>query len=106
MVGGGARHDELERLRDPSHTHALGEDEIRSLLSAAGCEARREAMQEQEMPVEPWLDQAKTPQATRERIRAALKDEAKGGPPTGLRAARSDGTLTITQTWMLLGGRF
>jgi ubiquinone/menaquinone biosynthesis C-methylase UbiE len=104
MVAGGARHDELERLRDPSHTRAVPEDGLRSLLSAAGFEARREARHEQEMPVEPWLDQSKTPQDTRDLIRAALEDEAEGGAPTGLRAARSDGTLTITQTWMLLGG--
>jgi ubiquinone/menaquinone biosynthesis C-methylase UbiE len=104
MVGGGACHDELERLRDPSHTRALPEDELRSLLSAAGREARREARREQQMPVEPWLDQSETPQDARERIHAALEREAGGGTPTGLRATRSDGVLTITQTWMLLGG--
>jgi ubiquinone/menaquinone biosynthesis C-methylase UbiE len=104
MVAGGARHDELERLRDPSHTRALREDELRSLLSAAGREARREGRHEQELPVEPWLDQAQTPPDARERIRAALEHEAEGGTPTGLRAARADDTLTITQTWLLLGG--
>jgi ubiquinone/menaquinone biosynthesis C-methylase UbiE len=104
MVAGSSRHDELERLRDPSHTRALPEDELRSLLSAAGRETHREARHEQEMPVERWLEQSKTPKDTGERIRVALEEEAEGGAPTGLRAARSDGALTITQTWVLLGG--
>jgi ubiquinone/menaquinone biosynthesis C-methylase UbiE len=104
MVAGGPRHDELERLRDPSHTHALPEDELRAALSAAGREARREADWEQGMPVEPWLEQAKTPEEARDQIRSALEEEADGGPPTGLHASRTDDGLTITQRWLLLGG--
>jgi ubiquinone/menaquinone biosynthesis C-methylase UbiE len=104
MVAGGARHDELERLRDPSHTRALPEEELRSLLSAAGRESKREAEWEQTMPLEPWLDQARTPDADRERIRAAFEDEAAGGAETGLRATREDDDLVIRQRWLLLGG--
>jgi ubiquinone/menaquinone biosynthesis C-methylase UbiE len=104
MVSGGHRHDELERLRDPSHTRALPEDELRAALAAAGREANREADWEQAMPLEPWLDQAKTPDGARQQIRAALEEETEGGPPTGLRPARADGGLTISQIWLLLGG--
>jgi ubiquinone/menaquinone biosynthesis C-methylase UbiE len=104
MVAGGARHDELERLRDPSHTRALPEDELRGMFAAAGHEAKREADWEQAMPVEHWLQQAKAPEAARERIRTAFEEEADGGPATGLRAARADDGLTITQRWLLLGG--
>ena len=104
MVAGGDRHDELERLRDPSHTRALPEQELRELFAAAGREAKREADWEQAMPVERWLEQAKTPDEARDSIRTALEEEADGGPPTGLRAARGDDGLTLTQRWLLLGG--
>jgi ubiquinone/menaquinone biosynthesis C-methylase UbiE len=104
MVSGGDRHDELERLRDPSHTRALPEDELRAALAATGREARQEADWEQAMPLEPWLDQAKTPDEAREQIRAALEEETEGGPATGLRPARADGGLTVSQVWLLLGG--
>jgi ubiquinone/menaquinone biosynthesis C-methylase UbiE len=104
MVSGGARHDELERLRDPSHTRALPEKELRSLFSDAGREPSREAEWEQALAVERWLEQARTPDEDRERIRAAFEDEAAGGAETGLRAIRSDGELAIRQRWLLLGG--
>ncbi len=104
MVAGGDRHDELERLRDPSHTRALPEEELRSLFETAGRSPRSEAAREHSMPIEPWFEQAQTPEADRERIRAAFEAEADGGEPTGLRAARTDDGLVIRQRWLLLGG--
>jgi ubiquinone/menaquinone biosynthesis C-methylase UbiE len=104
MVAGGPRHDELERLRDPSHTRALPEDELRSLFADAGRDVRREAEWEQPLPVDPWLDQAKTPAAARDQIRAALQEEAAGGAATGLRATHGDDDIVVTQRWVLIGG--
>jgi ubiquinone/menaquinone biosynthesis C-methylase UbiE len=104
MVAGGDRHDELERLRDPSHTRALPEGELRDLIAAAGREAKREADWEQALPVERWLQQAETPAEARSQIRAALEEEADGGAPTGLRAQRADEGLMISQRWLLIGG--
>jgi ubiquinone/menaquinone biosynthesis C-methylase UbiE len=104
MVAGGSRHDELERLRDPSHTRALPEEELRSLHAAAGREPSREAERDQAMPVERWLQQAKTPDLAREKIVSAFEAEANGGDPTGLRATLTDDGLTIAQRWVLLGG--
>jgi ubiquinone/menaquinone biosynthesis C-methylase UbiE len=104
MVAGGDRHDELERMRDPSHTRALPEDELRAAFAAAGREAKQQSDWEQALPVEPWLDQAKTADQDRDRIRAALEQEADGGAPTGLRAAYGEDGLTITQRWVLIGG--
>ena len=103
MLAGGGRHDELERLRDPSHAKALAHDQLRAFLTAAGREPRREAQREQTMPVDRWLDQAQTPERSREAIREALITEADGGPATGLHAARSDAELTVTQRWLLIG---
>jgi hypothetical protein len=74
------------------------------MFAAAAREANHEAEWEQAMPVERWLEQAKTPEATRDRIRGALEEEADGGAETGLRASRTEDGLTITQRWLLLGG--
>jgi ubiquinone/menaquinone biosynthesis C-methylase UbiE len=104
MVAGGPRHDELERLRDPSHTRALPEEELRAAFAAAGRETEHEADWEQTMPVEPWLEQAKTPDDSREQIRTALEMETEGGEATGMHAARTDDDLTVSQRWLLLGG--
>ena len=106
LVGGGARHDELERLRDPSHTRALPERELCDIVAAAGGSSApsRFAAREHTMRVEPWLEQSATAQGDRRRIREALAAEADGQEPTGLRAARDDaGELTITQRWVLAG---
>ncbi|MQA74531.1 MAG: methyltransferase domain-containing protein [Solirubrobacterales bacterium] len=105
MVNGGARHDELERLRDPSHTRALAEAELPDLLAAAAIEPTRFAEHEQAIPLEPWLEQSSTPEADRERIRDLIGTEADGGEPSGLRGARgADGALTIAQRWVIAGG--
>jgi ubiquinone/menaquinone biosynthesis C-methylase UbiE len=105
LLNGGARHDELERLRDPSHAHALTERELRDLVAAAcAVPAARCATREHTMLVEPWLEQSATSDPERGLVREALRAEADGSSPTGLRAARDDdGHLTITQRWMLLG---
>jgi ubiquinone/menaquinone biosynthesis C-methylase UbiE len=105
LVTGGARHDELERLRDPSHTRSLREDELRELLAGAGREPDRVAVREHVLSVDGWLEQAQTPPAAAEEIRAALEAEAGGGPPSGLRSGRTDaGELTIRHRWVLMGG--
>lgn len=105
MVNGGSRHDELERIRDPSHTHALPEQELRALVAAHAAGPLRVSDHSHTTPVQPWLDQSRTSEDDRERLRSALGAEADGGEPTGLHAARNaDGALTITQRWILAGG--
>lgn len=104
MIAGGARHDELERLRDPSHTRALAAQELVQLLGTCGREPRLTDEREHTMPAEPWLDRAQTPAAERATIRQVLEAEADGGEPSGLRASRVDGQLAITQRWLLVAG--
>lgn len=88
----GARHNELERLRDPSHMRALEEHELLGALAAGGVEATVAAERRQRLPALPWLDRAASPDAPRERILAALRAEADGGRPSGMHAAwRSPG---------------
>lgn len=105
MVSGGARHDELERLRDPSHTSALPAGVLEELVASESAELIADSMRDQELPFEPWLRQAATAEPAAATIREALEAELAGGPATGLRAGRDgEGAMTITQRWRCLVG--
>jgi hypothetical protein len=106
MVNGGARHDELEILRDPSHTRAFTRSEAIAMLAAAGAEPVKVDLRRQALPVQRWLTQAAPPPDAHEAVFAALTAEADGGEPTGLNAHRdADGVLHIAQDWLLLVAR-
>jgi ubiquinone/menaquinone biosynthesis C-methylase UbiE len=106
MVSGGARHDELEILRDPSHTRAFTEPELDEMLASVGGEVVARDRRIQPMPVEPWLAQAGTPQPEADEIRAALAAEADGGRATGLAGHRSaDGALCLEHRWLIAVAR-
>ena len=100
----GRRHNELERLRDPSHARALEEVELVAILADAGVRASVVAERRQDLRVGPWLDQAAPGEAERERVLAALQAEVDGGPPTGLRARHDEGGLVIEHRWLIVGG--
>jgi SAM-dependent methyltransferase len=105
MVDGGHRHNELERLRDPSHTRALPEHELAALLEDAGPAIVDRDERLQPLAAEPWLTRAHTatPEAGAE-VLAALRAELDGGEPTGLEAHELDGRLHVAQRWVLLVG--
>jgi len=100
----GRRHNELERLRDPSHARALAEDELSGILIQAGVSAGTVGERRQRMPVTPWLDQAQPAQRERQRVLAALQAEIDGGPASGLRAGEEEGGLRIEQRWLIVAG--
>src|SRR5436190_16508628 len=85
------RHDRLETMRDPSHTHALAAGELKELLEEAGATVVHETLHDQALPVSRWLAQAQTPVETGEAIRADLQAELEGGEPTGMRPQLLDG---------------
>jgi SAM-dependent methyltransferase len=100
----GASHNELERLRDSSHTRALEAQELLAALAAAGVDAGVAAERCQRLPAVPWLERAASPDAPRERIVAALEAEADGGAATGLHATRGPHGLSIEQRWVIASG--
>jgi SAM-dependent methyltransferase len=106
MVDGGARHNELERLRDVSHTTALPEEDLIALLERSGVSIESRDERRQALPAEPWLERGlPTPEASAE-VLSALTAEADGGEPTGLEAHRDEaGVLQVAQRWALLAGR-
>jgi SAM-dependent methyltransferase len=100
----GARHNELERLRDPSHARALEEDELVAVLTDPGVRAGAVAERRQSLPVILWLDQALPGEGERERVQGALQAEADGGEPTGLRTRHDEAGLVIEHRWLIVSG--
>jgi ubiquinone/menaquinone biosynthesis C-methylase UbiE len=95
------RHNRLERLRDPSHTTALTEEALGSLLGEAGAEIVHSTSVDRPIDVERWLRQAGAPVPQSEQIRAELRAELDGDAPTGMRPLMNDGGLHYTQRWVI-----
>jgi SAM-dependent methyltransferase len=100
-----ARRDELERLRDPSHTRALASDELIGLMAEAGIAAELASERRRTLEAVRWIDQGQPPEPAATEILAALEAEADGGPATGLGAARSDEGLVIRHLYVIAAGR-
>jgi SAM-dependent methyltransferase len=83
----------LETLRDPSHTRMLELDELAALVGTEDVEVR-----DVDRPLEPWLVQTDPAPQAADTIRAALRDELQGGPPTGFRPSERDGELRFVHT--------
>ncbi len=98
----GERADELERLRDPSHIRCPRPTELAALLADRGLRVVGEAARDERLEAEPWLDRAHPAPEAHDTVLGALRAEAAGGAPTGLRAVHNDGTLTITHRYHLI----
>jgi SAM-dependent methyltransferase len=68
------RHEEAERLRDPTHVRNYTEDEWRGLLAGAGLEVERVEHFEKTHPLEAWLARTGCEGADAGRVRELLAD--------------------------------
>jgi len=91
--------DELERIRDPSHLRVLTGDEISAALEMAGAAIVASDIEVRERPLEPWLEQSRTPAAAAAQVRERLRQELAGGAPTGLRPILREDVLHFVQLW-------
>ncbi len=96
-----ATYNELERIRDPSHTRALPPSELDALAAGIGVIVVADD-REHDLPVEGWMERALTPEPGRAEIRARLRAELDGGAATGMRPRETDDGLVFTQSWRLL----
>lgn len=68
------RHEEAERLRDPTHVRNYTEDEWRSFLGEAGLEVEQVECFEKVHPLEDWLARTGCAGEDAERVRELLAD--------------------------------
>jgi SAM-dependent methyltransferase len=68
------RHEQAEKLRDPTHVRNYTEDEWRELLTEAGLEVEQVECFEKEHPLEDWLARTGCEGEEAERVRELLAD--------------------------------
>jgi hypothetical protein len=68
------RHEQAEKLRDPTHVRSYTEDEWRELLTEAGLEVEQVECFEKEHALEDWLARTGCAGAEAERVRELLAD--------------------------------
>ena len=84
------RHEEAERLRDPTHVRNYTEDEWRSFFEEAGLEVEEIVAFDKVHELEPWLARTGCAGETAERVKALLADRM-----TPDRAAWTDVKLVL-----------
>ena len=100
-----ARYNLLERLRDRSHTAALSRRQMESMATELGLKTMSFSSRGVRMDFEKWLGFAHAAPIARQRIRAALQKELKGGEPTGFQPIIEKGRLAFRHTWAVLVAR-
>ena len=99
-------HNQLERLRDPSHTRALTVGELTRVTEEAGLEIRRSGRLSAGRILSDWLDLTDTPEEARREVTRALEAELEGGPVTGMMPYTEKGQVMFQHMWvMLVGGK-
>ncbi|HEY5198925.1 MAG TPA: methyltransferase domain-containing protein [Solirubrobacteraceae bacterium] len=90
----------LERLRDPSHTRILAARELAGLIRGCGMRERAIDSRAVERPLPPWLAQTGADEDAVGVIRAALRTELDGGPPTGFGPRLAGEEILFTQRFV------
>jgi ubiquinone/menaquinone biosynthesis C-methylase UbiE len=94
-----ARHNELERIADGTHTEILSPSRLIAEVVRAGFSLDRYLSRDVEMVFDRWQKQLSTDAEERRTIRAALEDEIGGADQTGLRPFLNLEVLTFLHTW-------
>ncbi len=75
----GARVEEAERLRDPTHVRCYSEEEWRGIFEAAGLRLSAVELMDKEIELEPWLARAGCEGEEAEQVKELLADRIVGG---------------------------
>ncbi|MFN2634751.1 MAG: class I SAM-dependent methyltransferase [Thermoanaerobaculia bacterium] len=99
-----AHYNDLERLRDPSHTRALSAAELDQLVQKSGIRITGKFLRDVPNVLEEWFDRSSAPAAAREQIVRDLQAELDDGPPTGMRPFHRQERLMFLHTWSVVVG--
>lgn len=98
-----ATNDEIERMRDPSHTRILSREEFEKMFQKNFMLQCEEATL---VPVnlDSWMELTETPKEIREKIIALMKNDIYGGCPTGFAPYLQENKIMFDHRWLLLIG--
>ncbi len=96
-----ARHNELERLRDPAHVALDSARGLAGLMDRAGLAARGRTEGDELRDLDEWCRMAKTPADVITRIRATLVASAVGDL-MGMTPTVVDGRVRFLHRWVIL----
>ena len=96
-----ARHDAIERLRDPSHQRTLAREEIGSLLEAAGLTVDALETESEDRELDAFLDLAACRGPARDEAVAEVAQLVSTGEDAGiaLRLTREGYAMTVAVGW-------
>ena len=99
-----AHYNDLERLRDPSHTRALSAAELDRIVQKSGIRISGKFLRDVPNVLEDWFDRSSTAASVREQIVRDLQAELDEGPPTGMRPFLRQDRLMFLHTWSVVVG--
>lgn len=99
-----ARYNELERLRDHTHTRALPPSELKRLVQDAGIKITGYRSREVESDLAAWLDGSDTGLEDRRRITEAMDKDLNSSIRTGFQPFVRGGKIMFVHTWGVVMG--
>lgn len=94
--------DSIERLRDPSHTRCLPEDEFRALAAQHHLEVSFCQTIHVPVALEAWMDVTQVQEPTRSQIGRLMREDIDGGAKTGFEPYLKEGAVYFDHRWMLM----
>ena len=99
------RYNHLERLRDPSHTKALIQAQLVTIMRGAGLSITLIDTRNIPVDFQRWVAMTEADEKRATAIRNALEQEIDEGYKTGMRPYREDGRLKFLQVWSVIIGK-
>lgn len=95
--------DEIEKMRDASHTRILSKEEFEALYQKS-FDLIHEEMTLVPVNLQKWMDLTDTPTDVQEKIIGRMNTDLSGGAKTGFHPYIKDGHIWFDHRWLLLVG--
>lgn len=97
-------YNDLERLRDPSHTVALSKNRMEKLFADVGIAVERIETTDVEVDFQRWVQMTGTKVESLEALKEKLMKDIPGGSETGMRPFMINNSLKFLQVWSVVIG--
>ncbi len=98
-------YNRLERLRDPSHTVALSQKQIETMLADVGIAVENIDIRNVEVDFQRWVQMTGTKTKAVRILQDELMKDMDGRSKTGMRPFMKNGELKFLQVWSVIVGR-